>query len=252
VDLVEQADPSSAEGATAARHPWEVARYRFFADVLRRAGLLGGPASILDAGAGDGWFTRTLVESSPRVARAVCWDAHYTPEHLARRDPRVSYRRERPAERFEVVLLLDVLEHVEDDLDFLRRTRDENLAPGGHLLISVPAWPALTTAHDDKLGHQRRYTPAAARALVAAVGLGIVRGGGLFHSLLGPRALATLRERLGAPDEAPPSLAWRRGPFVTAAVAWALRLDGTLSTWAADLGLDLPGLSWWALCRTSS
>ncbi|OGJ56903.1 hypothetical protein A3H22_02815 [Candidatus Peribacteria bacterium RIFCSPLOWO2_12_FULL_55_15] len=54
-------------------------------------------------------------------------------------------------------LLLDVLEHIEDDVGFLQRIV-LSLPPGGCLLITVPAEMALWSKHDQEVGHFRRYS----------------------------------------------------------------------------------------------
>ena len=54
------------------------------------------------------------------------------------------------------MLLMDVLEHVEDDFLLLSRLL-EQLPEGGHLLLTVPADPRLWSEHDESFGHFRRY-----------------------------------------------------------------------------------------------
>lgn len=61
------------------------------------------------------------------------------------------------AERFDTVICLNVLEHIEDDLGSLVAMR-RLLAPGGRLVLLVPALRALYGALDRALGHCRRYT----------------------------------------------------------------------------------------------
>jgi len=62
------------------------------------------------------------------------------------------------------VIYLDVLEHIEDDREELLRAA-EHLAPGGRLAVLSPAYPALYTDYDAKIGHHRRYTRARLRAV---------------------------------------------------------------------------------------
>ncbi len=69
---------------------------------------------------------------------------------------------------YDVVLLADVLEHVERDHDFLRDLIAQ-LKPGATLIITVPAHPWLWSPHDAALGHHRRYTLATLRALWATL-----------------------------------------------------------------------------------
>ena len=243
MDLRERPD------AELARHPWEVSRMRFFRRVIARAQM--PTYRWLDAGAGDGWLAQRLTEGVPNDA-LVCWDAFYSDDDIATfgaRAPRVEFVREAPAGPFDVVSALDVAEHVEDDRAFMA-TLHERLAPGGHLLFSVPAWPGLFTAHDTRLAHHRRYRPGQARRLLEGAGFEIVRGGGLFHSLLPVRVLEKTKELVqGVPDEFPPDLGWRAPALVTETITRALGVDTWASEKLGDLPVDLPGLSYWALCR---
>jgi len=60
---------------------------------------------------------------------------------------------------YDVVVLFDVLEHVEDSRAFLRATL-RHVKPGGFLLLNVPAWQFLFGAYDVAAGHWRRYRKA--------------------------------------------------------------------------------------------
>jgi hypothetical protein len=238
-----------------------VTRARFFCSTLLEDGFGGAARTVLEAGAGDGFVSMELAVRLPAGSELICFDRHYTSEDLARLAatavPGVTYTRERPVHRFDAVLLLDVLEHVEDDVAFLSAMVSENLARGtaGRVLISVPAWPALYTEHDRALLHHRRYTPTACRALITAAGLEVIRGGGLFHGLLPIRALGAVREaalrRLGRAPGPPKLLGeWKAGGLVSAIVEGALAADTAISRQLARAGISLPGLSYWALCKT--
>src|SRR5437660_416535 len=94
-------------------------------------------------------------------------------------------------------------------------------------------------------GADRR--PQAILDVGADAGLAIVRRGGLFHSLILPRYLGTLlrrRQRTAAAH----SLEWRSGAATARLLEEALALEGRLSLLLSRAGLDVPGLSWWALC----
>jgi len=253
VPALDDMDLSEVPGTPFQRHPWEVARARFFRDVVRGAGLSAGPRAVLDVGAGDGYLTGLLLADLPGGSSAVCFDDHYTDEDLRRlgasSPPGLTFTRQRPAGRFDLILLLDVIEHVPDDRAFVGSFVAHNLAPGGAVVVSVPAWPALFSRHDEALKHFRRYRPAACRALLSGVGLSIRRGGGLFHSLLVPRVLGVARERvlasLGRRPAAPANLGdWRGGRALSTVLERALAADNALSHAAPAL----PGLSFWALC----
>lgn len=68
-------------------------------------------------------------------------------------------------ERFDTILYLDVLEHIEDDRTELQRVTDL-LQPGGHVVILAPAHNFLYTPFDRKIGHFRRYDKTMLRAIV--------------------------------------------------------------------------------------
>ena len=252
------------------RHPWEVARLRFFPELLLSR-IFGtgsacgpGPRRVLDVGAGDGYFARGLLATLPAGSTVTCWDANYTASDLMRLRREAAagleFCQERAQGAFDVLVLLDVLEHVENDVAFLGELARNALYPGGSALISVPAWNELYTRHDQVLGHHRRYRPAALRKVVAAADLRLEAAGGLFHSLLVPRALAKAGERLrgvrATPSPEGPAAhadtglgTWRAGRAVTALVGGALWADNQLSRFGARLGLGLPGLSTWAVAR---
>jgi hypothetical protein len=66
----------------------------------------------------------------------------------------------------DAIVLHDVLEHIEDDTAAVQRL-DDLLAPGGMVVVSVPALPSLFGLHDELLGHHRRYTAATLRSVLA-------------------------------------------------------------------------------------
>jgi SAM-dependent methyltransferase len=237
------------------RHPWEAARARFFKDVLARSALLSAPIRVLDVGSGDGWLAGQLAAVLHPDSAITCWDSAYTDELTETLAARVRgvrrFVKVRPAGTFDLLLLLDVLEHVEDDAHFLRDL-ESSLAAGGHALLSVPAWQQLFGRHDSRLNHFRRYLPEDARALLRCAGLEVLESGGLFHSLLAARALQELGARLRRRTLLPHAGEWHAGPVLTAAVRAAFAADTQVSEWLALVKIEAPGLSWWALCRKPS
>jgi SAM-dependent methyltransferase len=77
-------------------------------------------------------------------------------------------------EAFDTVVLLDVLEHIEDDVALLAGLR-ARLAPGGHLVLKVPAMPSLYSPMDEAIGHWRRYDKKVLIEVISRAGLEVVR-----------------------------------------------------------------------------
>lgn len=89
-----------------------------------------------------------------------------------------------PPGRFDVVTAFDVLEHIPDAEGALRGIRSA-LAPGGLLVLTVPAFGFLWSEHDTVHHHQRRYTVDLLTAQLTAAGLR-PRWSSYFNSLLFP------------------------------------------------------------------
>lgn len=90
----------------------------------------------------------------------------------------------------DAVLLLDVIEHLDDDLAGVRAA-GRAARPGGVVLVSVPAYAWLWSGHDVALGHRRRYTARQLRALLTAADLRVEHAG-YFNTVLFP-AIAAVR-----------------------------------------------------------
>ena len=156
------------------RHWWYRERRNLLARELRR---LPAPGLALDIGAAGGGNTRVL--------RAFGWRPlalEYAPTaaQVARErglDVLRADAREMPVRTgsMDLVTAFDVLEHIEED--YLAAAEISRiLRPGGTALIAVPADMALWSAHDEAVGHVRRYT----RETLTQV---IVKGGLVIESL---------------------------------------------------------------------
>lgn len=142
------------------RHWWFVARRRILADVLTRQTDLPPSARILEAGCGTGGNLSMLAQ----FGQIAAFEPDAEARELARRFGAFDVRAGRlpddiPFERggFDMVAALDVLEHLDDDRTALRALGDQ-LRLGGLLLVTVPAFPALWSGHDEEHHHRRRYT----------------------------------------------------------------------------------------------
>ncbi len=126
--------------------------------------------SVLEVGAGIGTVTRDLVVDATRwlaiepdpSSAAQVRSLLRTHEGL---EVVIGTIRDLPlGENFDTALYVDVLEHIENDAEELKRVA-ERLRPGGRLIVLVPARPQLYSAFDRAVGHYRRYTAGSLDAL---------------------------------------------------------------------------------------
>jgi SAM-dependent methyltransferase len=230
------------------RHPWERARLDFFHRLLVEHADLSSARRILDAGSGDGWLARELAARLPPSASIACFDESYAETGLPPAEPRVTFSTECPEGTFDVLLFLDVLEHVEDDRAFLRGVVEKAAHERSRVLLTVPAWEQLLSSHDMKLRHYRRYSPRSLTRLAISAGLRPTRDGALFTSLLLPRALTVVREKLVGPHLRH-GLRWEHGEAAARWVHRALEADAIFSRIASSARWPVPGLSTWVLCE---
>jgi hypothetical protein len=259
MDLVE----ARARGFEAAvRHPWEQARLSLVGRLLARHVTLKPEDLVLDIGCGDTFVVEALARAYPAVTFYAV-DSAFTVELIEAFRARLTVPnvslfasleavpRITPAS---VVLLMDVIEHVPDDVAFLRAICEGPYVDSQtRLLITVPSYQSLFCAHDRFLGHYRRYSGRTLRRLFKTVKLQAIEGGYLFASLLPVRVFQVLRERVAGPTDAPTDLAtWRGSEARSRALAAMLTLDGRLALWLVRIGVRIPGLSNFAVCRKSA
>jgi trans-aconitate methyltransferase len=178
------------------RHWWWRVRERILLDTIRE--LLGDRvphASILDIGCGAGLFFDALepfgriqgIESDPiAIEQSGRWRGRI---HQGGMDTFA------PDSAFDLILALDVVEHVPDPEAMLSRAAGF-LAPDGRMLITTPAFQWLWTSHDRLNHHIKRYTASEMRALVRQAGLQPTRTRYLFQSLVIPKLVVRAREAM--------------------------------------------------------
>lgn len=191
MDLKEQ----DALGSQADSHWYYVSKARMISEHLPP-----GHRVVLDVGAGIGWFSKWLIRNAG-VAEAICVDPGYgvpdqTVDFMGGRLRFVQSVEETDAD---VILLMDVLEHVDDDVAVLKQYWD--LArPGTTFIITVPAFNFLWSAHDDFLEHRRRYTIGSLRKTILAAGATPRSLHYFFAAVLPPAAAVRLLRRGRTPE----------------------------------------------------
>ncbi|MEG3177810.1 class I SAM-dependent methyltransferase [Sphingomonas sp. RB3P16] len=193
-------------------HWWYRARRDILADYLVREGNLPADARILEIGCGTGHnlpmlarFGRVEAIEIDPAARAIASARLGAPVSAAPLPELPGIERG----TYDLIAVLDVLEHIEDDVAALK-AMGECLKPGGKILIAVPAHQWMWSAHDVVNHHHRRYSKPTLGAAIAQAGL---KHNGLrwFNSLLFPLAAASrivgrLRGKDDSDDSPPPAV----------------------------------------------
>ncbi len=127
MDLIER------PGNVVRRHPWEVARARFFLAAGRAPGLIERDRQLARRRRRRRLVRQQLRAVLPTADRLACWDVHYpTTAGPTAPEPSPRHRVQRHATRgcLRRVLMLDVIEHVEDDVAFVRDVVEGRWPPG--------------------------------------------------------------------------------------------------------------------------
>ena len=243
------------------RHPWEEARFEFIMHLIGETLTLNTGDIVVDIGCGDAYVTEQLAACFPD-AKFYAVDPAFTDEflerHRATAQPNILFFRttNELADKLReqtatLILLTDVIEHIEDDAAFLRSLcRQKFCAATTHLLITVPAFQSLNTARDKALGHFRRYTNASLRALLSKSGLRDLSHGYFFFSLVGVRLLRVIGERMFGSKKSNETdlLTWRKSSFATRAALALLRTDLLIMRALRRIGINPIGLSNYCIC----
>ena len=148
----------------------------YYSWVMRQFDPYLGP-TVIEVGAGIGTFSEYLL-ANPRVEKLIAVEpALNTLPHLQGRykdNGKVEVLPGYLSDHYQglsanAIAAVNVLEHVEDDAAFLREAHDA-IVPGGHLLLFVPAIPAIYGSLDKVFEHFRRYTKPTLRKVIEGAG----------------------------------------------------------------------------------
>lgn len=181
------------------QHFWYLGRRRFIAELLRKHIPVTNRSGrrVIDLGAGCGGFIQYLAalglfpESEFAVGDSSLAALKYCKQTLASTASayQIDLMNLGWSERWDTTLLLDVIEHLPDDVGALREVY-KSLEPGGYCLVTVPALKQFWSWNDDAVGHQRRYSVKDLSERLQSVGFRVLDAR-YFMFLLSPLLLAS-------------------------------------------------------------
>jgi len=176
----------------------------------QRALAGGQPLTVVDIGSGSGFFALELEKKyGAQIAKIYLVDTGYSEEEMApTRGAKVEKVHAIPA-RIEngLVVLMDVLEHLESDLAMLQSVKAACVGDNNSFFITVPAFQSLWSGHDVFLGHYRRYRIPMLRDVLRQAGFRKISNyylyGALFPLVWSVRQLSNLRKKDAASNMRP-------------------------------------------------
>jgi len=242
------------------RHPWELARIEVVKNFLTPIIAQKPATTILDLGCGDVFVAQQLAYQYPK-ASFHCVDIAFTPEIITtisepvKNLPISLYSSTQElsssiSHKVDVVLLLDVIEHIEDEITFLKELNQSRLIDGNtKIIITVPAFQQLFSNHDVYLKHFRRYNIALLNDHLQQAGFKSQQTGYFFISLLFLRIIQKLFQGNKTVDTEKGIGAYQSKGWIDTFMVNTLYLDFLIGKFFSVLGIKLPGLSCFSICQ---
>jgi SAM-dependent methyltransferase len=187
------------------KHWWFIGRRKIVGQVLDRLAL-PQESMLLEVGCGSGGnlpllsrYGKVYAMEIDKTALAYAMNRRIGTIAPGRLPEIIPF----PEIQFDLMLMTDVLEHIAEDTLSLENLR-RRLKPGGYLLLTVPAFQALWSRHDQLHHHQRRYRRDRLRDIVVKAGYEVVLASYintfLFPAIAGLRLLQKLLQKEGGSD----------------------------------------------------
>ncbi len=236
------------------RHPWEITRARVIRSLVKANGYEPG-STITDIGSGD-CFVLNEFRQNKMGSRFTAVDTAFTGpiiQKLKTTYPGIDafynsleeydHSADTNSSWF---LITDVIEHIESDENFLDTLNaiSKKTSPA-YCLVTVPAYQSLFSEHDKMLGHYRRYDLTQLKDLCTSHKMEIKDSGYFFFSLLLPRFIFKRfnNKKTKTIDH------WSGGAFITKMLTTILWLDFKTGRLLKKMGINLPGLSCYCICK---
>ncbi|PRX46302.1 class I SAM-dependent methyltransferase [Salegentibacter salegens] len=240
------------------RHPWELARYEVVKSLINTHIKNYSGKKILDLGCGDLFFLNKFSEDKTDTdfyAVDTAFDEEYIKsEGVVSHIKLFNSLSNLPNEDlfFDIVFLMDVVEHIENDVTFLENLKNNSfITEKTIILITVPAYQKLFCYHDHFLGHYRRYTNSTIENVTKKAGFKTLTKGYFFTSLLLPRFIEVIKENAGKKNKIRGTrlTQWNKNNLTTQSIKKMLLFDFKIGQILKKIGINTPGLSNYLLCK---
>lgn len=242
------------------RHPWELARTRIAQKLLQQANAK--LEYVIDVGSGDAFFLKSLARKN-NAKKYIAVDTEYTTEITeqifdTKDTAKVSFYnsvtqlQKVVSIKADTVLLMDVIEHCENDKHFLESISQlEACTENTIFLITVPAFQSLFSSHDKLLSHFRRYNRKQLITLCNGAGLKILKSNYFFTLPLFISAMRVLLEKLKLHKSTKSLDGWKGNSTITRLFYAILWMDFQITDFLLKIGVRIPGLSCYCICQKS-
>jgi len=203
------------------RHPWELSRVESLIKEIKKYHVGN---KILDIGCGDSYFDYRLMDEIKDIDSFYGIDIYAKEEIKDGKYLVVNNYKKLKNKKFDTILMFDVLEHIEDDAEFLKNTVEPMLEDNGKIIMSVPAYQSLFSKHDEELRHYRRYNIKMIKDACMESSLKIIKYHYFYASLVPLRIISKLLNKDNKVNE------WKKSQehILTRFMKWLLNLDYTV------------------------
>lgn len=247
-------DLSETTGEVLNRHPWELSRtkcvLKSIAKYMDRLHRNGKGKRYINAGSGDLYFDKALFKIYKKdEVHAI--DLAY--KDLVSEEDNIHkyhYLEEIPVETFDYAIMMDSLEYMEDDVEYVTKV-SRRLRPGGYFFFTLPAFPILFSDYDVNIKNLRRYSRKSFYEVIRKVpGLKIVEDYNFYTSLFMVRFLQKfLNLPIDRNHKFTANWGFSEEGLVTKLLTGCLNLDFEVNRALSRIGIRLPGLSMLVVCR---
>ena len=237
------------------RHPWELSRTKCMLEVISRYLFVihddDKGKRYINVGAGDLYFDHVLLEEYKKdIVYAVDIGYQHGEESIQQREKKFRYLEEIEESDFDYAIMMDSLEYMEDDAEYVKRLGDV-VKENGYLFFTLPAFQKLYSEHDVIVKNLRRYDRKSFGKIIGGISeLEVVEAHYFYFSLLCVRWIQkTLHMRIDPEHKV--TTGWKLGEksLLTKLVTGCLNLDFVIVRILSRIKIFLPGLSLLVVCR---